>query len=193
MSTAANGHDQAHVDIVYLYTLKALPADELAAAEAQIAGCADCRDEIDALRPVTNALVAWPTDVLRPPVALWDRVAQRIGHEGKMAPLSAGASHPARVPWEEVAPGISCKLLSVDGDSDRVSMLVRLTPGTEYPPHEHAGLEELHLLDGELWIDDRKLSPGDYNLGEPGGVDRRVWSETGCTCLLITSTRDRLL
>jgi anti-sigma factor ChrR (cupin superfamily) len=73
-----------------------------------------------------------------------------------------------------------------------VSMLVRLAPGAEYPPHVHAGVEELHLLDGELWIDERKLYPGDYQRAEPGTGDTRVWSETGCTCVLITSTRDLL-
>ena len=71
-------------------------------------------------------------------------------------------------------------------------MLVRLLPGVEYPAHTHAGLEELFLLDGELWIDDRKLYPGDYNRAEAPSGDKRVWSETGCTCVLITSTQDIL-
>jgi hypothetical protein len=53
-------------------------------------------------------------------------------------------------------------------------------------------VEELHLLDGELWINDRKLYPGDYNRAEPGTTDKRVWSQTGCTCVLITSSRDEL-
>jgi len=43
-----------------------------------------------------------------------------------------------------------------------------------------------------LFIDGRKLVPGDYNYGAPGAVDHRVWSETGCTCVLITSTNDIL-
>jgi hypothetical protein len=51
----------------------------------------------------------------------------------------------------------------------------------------------LHLLHGELRIDDRTLYPGDYNRAEPGTMDRRVWSETGCTCVLITSTQDVIL
>jgi hypothetical protein len=34
------------------------------------------------------------------------------------------------------------------------------------------------------------FGPGDYNYGAPGAVDERVWSETGCTCVLITSTKD---
>jgi DNA-directed RNA polymerase specialized sigma24 family protein len=94
--------------------------------------------------------------------------------------------------WEEVAAGIFCKLLATDMEHHRVSMLVRLAPGGEYPPHRHAGVEELHLLEGELWIDDRKLYAGDYNRAEPGTADSRVWSETGCTCVLITSTLDEL-
>ena len=94
--------------------------------------------------------------------------------------------------WEQVAPGIECKLLATDTERHRVSMLVRLAPGASYPGHTHAGVEELHLLDGELWIDERKLSPGDYNYGAPGMGDERVWSETGCTCVLITSTMDVL-
>ena len=72
-------------------------------------------------------------------------------------------------------------------------MLGRLAPGASYPPHTHAGVEELHLLDGELWIDERKLFPGDYNYGAPGAGDERVWSETGCTCVLVTSTKDVLI
>src|ERR1051325_2650687 len=60
-------------------------------------------------------------------------------------------------------------------------MLVRLARGGEYPPHAHAGVEELYLLHGELWIDERRLFPGDYRpppgrpAGQPGwGGDRRA-------------------
>jgi hypothetical protein len=43
-----------------------------------------------------------------------------------------------------------------------------------------------------LWIDERKLVPGDYNYGAPATGDDSVWSETGCTCVLVTSTKDVL-
>ncbi len=126
-----------------------------------------------------------------PPLGrLWGRVEQRIGLKDTSESPSPGMW--AEPDWADVAPGISCKLLANDLDHHRVSMLVRLAPGGEYPPHRHAGVEELHLLHGELWIDDRKLVPGDYNRALPGTSDKRVWSETGCTCVLITSTRDDL-
>ena len=132
-------------------------------------------------------------DILRPSRSLWERLAQRVAAETGAEPLLPESQEPSAEPeWNEVAPGIFCQLLATDSGRDIVSMLVRLAPGTDYPPHSHAGVEELHLLDGELWIDDRKLHPGDYNRAEPGTADKRVWSETGCTCVLITSTRDVL-
>jgi hypothetical protein len=193
MTSPTDRHAAEHLDVLYLYTLQALPQAEVAAAEAQIAACRECRDELGDLRSISDAFVDWPTDVLRPPTPLWEQVARRIADEAGTTPLPAAPERSPLPEWEEVAPGISCKLLAADTDQNRVSMLVRLAPGAEYPPHRHAGFEELHLLDGELWIDERKLHPGDYNLGRPGETDRRVWSETGCTCVLVTSTRDRLL
>ena len=189
---AAN-HDQQHLDLVFLHALQALPSSEIPVIEAQIASCAACQQEMETLRPLVSSFVAWPTAVLRPPVPLWDRLAHRIAADSGTAAVPAPAERWVEPEWDEVAPGIFCKLLSTDTENDRVSMLVRLAPGTDYPPHRHAGVEELHLLDGELMIDDRRLVPGDYNRAEPGTLDTRVWTRTGCTCVLITSIRDVLL
>jgi quercetin dioxygenase-like cupin family protein len=178
------------------YAAQALAASEIAAAEAHIASCPDCQRELESLRPVVNRFVSWPTDVLRPTTSIQARLARRIaeetGKEPVLPPARPGEQTWSEPEWEQVAPGIECKLLATDTGRHRVSMLVRLAPGASYPAHTHAGTEELHLLDGELWIDERKLFPGDYNYGAPGAGDERVWSETGCTCVLVTSTKDVL-
>jgi anti-sigma factor ChrR (cupin superfamily) len=141
---------------------------------------------------VVDRFVSWPTDVLRPTTSLQARLALRIAEETGTQPVPPPLPQWSEPEWEQVAPGIECKLLATDTERHRVSMLVRLAPGARYPAHTHAGVEELHLLDGELWIDERKLHPGDYNRAEPGTGDSRVWSETGCSCVLVTSTRDIL-
>lgn len=179
-------------ELVSGYAIHALPPGEAAAVQAHLDSCEHCRRELQALRPVVDAFAGWPADVLRPGPSLQRRLAERIAAEtgGKAVwPVETTWSEPG---WEDVAPGIQCKLLATDTRRHRISMLVRLAPGGEYPPHTHAGCEELHLLQGELWIDDRKLYPGDYSRAEPGTGDKRVWSETGCTCVLITSTKDVL-
>ncbi len=174
------------------YAAQALAPSEVAAAEAHIAACTDCRRELENLRPVVDRFVCWPTDVLRPTTALQARLAERIAKETGKQPVLPPPRQWSEPEWEQVAPGIACKLLASDTENDRVSMLVRLAPGASYPAHTHAGAEELHLLDGELWINGHKLVPGDYNYGALGALDESVWSETGCTCVLVTSTRDSL-
>jgi anti-sigma factor ChrR (cupin superfamily) len=179
-------------EVTCAYALRVLPAGEFAAAEAHIAACPDCQRELESLRPVVDRFVAWPRDMLRPTRSLQARLAQRIAEETGNRPVLPAPSRWSEPEWEQVAPGIECKLLATDTERHRVSMLVRLAPGASYPAHTHAGVEELHLLDGELWIDERKLVPGDYNYGAPGAGDDRVWSETGCTCVLVTSSKDVL-
>lgn len=177
---------------VYAYAMQALSPADATSIEAHLSSCSQCRDELDTLRPVVDSFVSWPTDVLRPTTSLHGRLARRIAAETGGEPVVPPAQKWQEPEWDEVSPGIFCKLLATDTERHRVSMLVRLLPGVEYPPHTHAELEELHLLDGELWIDERKLQPGDYNRAEAPTGDKRVWSETGCTCVLTTSTLDIL-
>jgi anti-sigma factor ChrR (cupin superfamily) len=179
-------------ELLFLHAVRALPSSESRAVEAHLAACATCRRDLATLGPVIDSFASWPTDVLRPATPLWPRLAQRVAAETGTQPYLPASREWIEPEWAQVAPGISVKLLATDRERDRVSMLVRLAPGTDYPPHTHAGVEELHLLQGELWIDDRKLHPGAYNRAEPGTADKRVWSETGCTCVLITSTQDAL-
>lgn len=179
-------------ELVAGYVLDALPPSDAATLEKHAAECKACRQELERLRPVVDSLVTWPTDILRPSASLQERLARRIAAEtGSNAVVPAGGEW-KEPEWDEVAPGIFCKILATDTERDRVTMLVRLLPCVSYPPHTHVGVEELHLLDGELWIEDRLLYPGDYNYGEPGASDQRVYSETGCTCVLITSPSDVL-
>ncbi|HYR89669.1 MAG TPA: cupin domain-containing protein [Terriglobia bacterium] len=193
MNSESGQHDRERLDLVFMYALQALPSSEIPVLEAHISTCAECRQELETLRSTIGSFVSWPTDVLRPSTPLWGRLAQRIAEETGEEPILPPSQPPAKAEWEEAAPGISCKLLATDTEKNRVSMLVRLAPGTDYPSHCHAGVEELYLLHGELMIDEKKLYPGEYIRAEAGSVDHRVWSETGCTCLLLTSTKDIIL
>jgi len=193
MSAADERTRGACTELVAAYMLGALAPTEAAAFEAHVDECNACTQELERLSPIADSLHAWPTDLLRPSASLYGRLARRIAAETGAHPVLPVSREWREPEWREVSPGILCKILATDTERDRVTMLVRLLPGVSYPPHTHAGVEELHLLDGELWIEDRLLHPGDYNYGKPGASDQRVYSETGCTCVLITSPSDVLL
>jgi quercetin dioxygenase-like cupin family protein len=192
MNSKPRIHDQEHLDLVFLFALQCLSPRGMASVEAQILSCEECQQEIETLRPIVKSFVGWSTDVLRPAESLWDRLAKRIASEAATQPFVPPLEALAKPEWEEAAPGIHVKILARNAEIDSVSMLVRLDPGTDYPAHTHAGTEELHLLHGVLKVDDRTLYPGDFIHSEAGSVDHRVWSETGCTCFLMTSTEDAL-
>jgi anti-sigma factor ChrR (cupin superfamily) len=182
----------SEAELACVSLLNAVPAPDIARVDAHVSSCAHCRSEVATLRPLIGLLAYWPTEMASEPrPSLERRLAERLADEVKHDAPSFGQSW-HEPDWKQVAPGIACQLLSNDSVTRMVAMLVRLAPGTDYPAHRHAGVEELHLLDGELWINDRKLRPGDYNRAEPGTRDRRVWSETGCTCFLVTSADDLL-
>jgi anti-sigma factor ChrR (cupin superfamily) len=192
MNSKPDTHTQEHLDLVCLFALQALSPGEIAAVEAQISSCEDCRKEIETLRPIVHSLVGWSTDVLRPAESLWDRLANRIASETGTRPFVPPLETPVKSEWEESAPGIHVKILALNAENESVTMLVRLDPGIDYPGHTHAGVEEVHLLHGVLKVNERTLYPGDFIHAEPGSVDHRVWTETGCTCFLVTSTKDTL-
>jgi quercetin dioxygenase-like cupin family protein len=192
MNSKPRIHGQEHLDLVFLFALQCLSPRGMASVEAQILSCEECQQEIETLRPIVKSFVGWSTDVLRPAESLWDRLAKRIASEAATQPFVPPLEALAKPEWEEAAPGIHVKILARNAEIDSVSMLVRLDPGTDYPAHTHAGTEELHLLHGVLKVDDRTLYPGDFIHSEAGSVDHRVWSETGCTCFLMTSTEDAL-
>src|SRR5262249_1674176 len=130
---------------------------------------------------------------LSPSPSLWDRLVRRITPETGTQPALAAPRRWADAEWKEVASGISRKLLATDTEKSRVAMLVRLAPGAEYVAHRHVGIEDCYVLEGTLIIDDETFYPGDYRRADAGSVDHRTWSETGCSCVVITSFRDVLL
>src|SRR5687768_13916649 len=102
----SNRCDQA--ELVSVYALRALPSSEVAQAEAHIAACAICRQELERLRPVVDFFRSWPLDVLGPSQSLQERLARRIAAETGGEPILPTARQSSEPDWERVAPGISC-------------------------------------------------------------------------------------
>ena len=81
--------------------------------------------------------------------------------------------------------GIFVKVLRYDEKSNRSpSILLKFEPGAKYPAHNHPGGEEVFVLEGKIKFGNKNLAAGDYLFTPPNGK-HAVWSESGCTMLLV--------
>ncbi len=89
--------------------------------------------------------------------------------------------------------GLSWIPLSEDPELDRTSYLLRFDPGARSMPHEHGGIEEFFVLEGELHDSDgTRFREGDFVRFDAGS---RHWSQSpeGCVILVTLLGQNRLL
>ena len=55
MSSGAAEHDRDYLELVFLHALRVLPSSEISILEAHLSACAECRQEMEALRPIVGA------------------------------------------------------------------------------------------------------------------------------------------
>lgn len=69
---------------------------------------------------------------------------------------------------------------------DEYSILLEMDAGGRLPEHDHAGGEEIFVLEGSVRLGAEELRQGDYYFSPPG-VSHAAETKEGCS-LLITST-----
>jgi anti-sigma factor ChrR (cupin superfamily) len=70
--------------------------------------------------------------------------------------------------------------ISYDEATGQGCYMMRMEPGAVTVAHDHAGMEEFLVLEGELVdVDGAVFGPGDFVSYEPG-THHNSWTETGC-------------
>jgi len=177
-----------------LYALGSLSAEEARAFEAEIES-ADANTEaaLQDFRAVVADL-AFAAAPQAPPPSLRARVFDRIGAEGPAVFEREGLyfARGDRLDWHTGrGPGIEVKLLAVDTERGRRTVVVRMAPGTVYPAHRHVDVEEIYLLEGDYMIAGVLMHAGDYCRAEVGTVHDDSRTLSGCTFIVTTSLQDQ--
>lgn len=187
-----------------LHAIGALSPEDAAAFERHLAICTPCRLERESLaRTAESMLDAVPSTPV--PVSLRGRLLERV----------RATRGPAAQPWQSWRPqagaedfvllrgaaegweptsvdGVEVRKLFVDEAADRVTMLVRMAPGTAYPSHRHAGAEECYVLEGDLNVGDDVLHAGDYQRADVGSRHGIQSTKNGCLLFIVSSMHDEL-
>ena len=179
-------------ELAALYALEALGDD----AQRQFArsletASASTKDEVASFQDVVQEL-AFSGPAIAPPASLKARLMARIAQEPQEQDEGTGFSfvRSRDVSWQELAPGLSMKVLFHDAAGARTTMLLRLAPGGTLIGHRHPQVEEFYVLEGSCLCAGEFLQVGDYHRAEAGTVHSVTSSEQGCLALVMTSSKN---
>lgn len=179
-------------DLAALYATGALTREERARFLARLdAAPPDERDECAHIQNTAALLLSgvMPTEVPEGTRAAILRRAAAVSTDQALPGFSFVAASEG---WKQSTslPGIWTKELAIDDDSGSVTLLARLAPKTAFPAHDHSGPEQTFVLSGDLQSGGRTLGPGDFFFAARGSHHPDLYSEGGCTALLIVDVRD---
>lgn len=123
------------------------------------------------------------------PAGLFDDVLSRIDREGQQLP-GTKTRRADTAKWREVSPGIHRRILYADRATNRLSVLVRMDPGSTFRSHSHDLAEETLVLEGELWLGDLKLLAGDHHLAPANTHHPLGRTASGCIVHITRSLSD---
>ena len=89
--------------------------------------------------------------------------------------------------------GVLLKKLYVDQASGIATSLVRMQPGTALPVHQHLGVEQFLVIEGDCNVAGKTLGPGDYHRAASGSIHETTYTVEGTLFLLVAPERYEVL
>jgi quercetin dioxygenase-like cupin family protein len=91
----------------------------------------------------------------------------------------------AGVQWESAgSDGMWVKRLYEDEERGERTWLFRMDPGASSPPHSHEEFEQVYVLEGSFYDEDRLVKAGEYCARSPGAVHSAT-SDAGALMLVV--------
>jgi anti-sigma factor ChrR (cupin superfamily) len=200
MTDSVAAHEMT--DVAALYALGALSQHEARSFEAHLAeGCDICQAELESFEQTMRA-VAFSVPEAEPPARVRAKLLAKVG---KSVPEQAGESARTDGPaqfvsilasegrWQEMREGVLLKKLHVDKATGVATSLVRMLPGTSLPVHQHIGVEQFFVIEGDCNVAGQRLTSGDYHRAEAGSIHESTYTVDGTLFLLIAPERYEVL
>jgi anti-sigma factor ChrR (cupin superfamily) len=173
-----------------LFATGALPPDEEARFSQHAKSCAVCAEEARTFEEAASWMPL-ASDAVAAPPHLREKLLARI--QEPAPPPGIQVTRASEGEWQTLVPGVVAKRLYQEASTGTVTMLVRMAPGAQYPPHSHADEEHCYVLQGELHFGDLILRPGDYQCARASTTHRSSHTVNGCMVLIIASQQNAML
>jgi ChrR Cupin-like domain len=187
-------------DLAPLYVLDLLSDSERQWVEQQLEECPDLIEELASYQEAIDVL-----PYAAPPVPMADDLKGRLFDRlGLDLPVQA-PPHPSGqvdapdilsvrsrdVQWQpHPVPGVRMAIFHRDPDKREITGVLRAEPGVHYLNHQHADIEEIYMLEGDLVMGETTYHAGDYLRSYPGSMHEPYTTE-GCMFFFRTSMDDQ--
>jgi anti-sigma factor ChrR (cupin superfamily) len=192
MTDRPAAHDMT--DVAILYALGSLSQTEARSFEKHLSdGCDACAFELESFENTVRAL-AFSAPVEEPPASARERLLERVATSGSDRTIQPGGSDDAvqfvsirasEGQWHELMEGVLVKRLHVDPVSGMATSLVKMLPGSALPIHQHQGVEQVFVIEGDCQVAGQQLTSGDYHRAEAGSTHESTSTVHGTLFLLI--------
>lgn len=184
---------QCFCELAPLYALDLLAPEQRLWVEAQVLECPDLAEELTSYQTAVE-LIPYTAQIMPIAADLKDRLFERLG----LDPVESIPATPlellpdpqmfalkaAEMQWKpHRMEGVEIVVLFIDEVNRIRNLLVKAAAGVTYPFHQHHGIEEIYMLEGELVIDEEVYLAGDYIRSYPNSIHAPSTS-TGCMFLI---------
>jgi ChrR Cupin-like domain len=187
-----NNH-RCFCELAPLYALDLLELEERLWVEAQVVECPDLAEELASYQTAVG-VIPYSAPVVPMAADLKDRLFDRLGLDPvgasiEMLPEVPPAPNMFAIRSEELQwkphrmEGVEVAVLFLDEVNRMRSLIVKAAAGVTYPLHQHEGIEEIYMLEGELVINEEVYLAGDYIRSYPNSIHAPATS-TGCMFLI---------
>jgi anti-sigma factor ChrR (cupin superfamily) len=191
------------IEVAASYALGALSQQEARAFENHLAeGCQACQDEIASFEATLTTL-ACAEESEAPDVRVREELLARFRDEAltsEAAPKVPWSDAQSFVSirgsegeWRQMREGVLVKLLYADRASGITTSLVRMEPGAFLPMHQHQGVEQFYIIEGDCSVRGEVLGPGDYHRAAAGSIHERTFTVNGTMFLLVAPKKYEIL
>jgi len=197
MSDQHAEHDMK--ELAALHALSALSQAEARAFERHVAeGCEACGRELETFERTVGAL-AFASPPIEPPSSVREELIARTAQFDQLSKSqSSDAAQFISIlstegEWLDVGEGVRLKKMYVDRATGIATSLVRMLPGASLPPHQHMGVEQFFVIEGDCNVAGQRLEPGDYHRAKEGSTHETTYTTGGTMFLLIAPERYAVL
>ncbi|MEO8446929.1 MAG: cupin domain-containing protein [bacterium] len=190
-----NKHTHSEEEAI-LNSLGLLDGDELAQFKKDVENLTD--EEKNIVSEFNNLVSYIPAQLtlthqnLFPSIRVKERLFEKINSPRQTEEIDFNFIFDQSSEWKQhpEVEGIKVKELSNNKEKGYVMLLLQVAAGTKYPSHHHSGAEECYVISGDLHVEGKILGPGDFHHAESGSDHHPLYSENGCSVILVVDPQD---